>query len=57
MLTELALGKTVAEAGRLSNSSIEAAFEGTLELQGNCPLAGITALQMAIEDYKKKHGA
>lgn len=54
MLTELALGKTIAEAKQLNNTDIEAAFKGAIELQGNCPLAGIRVLQMAIEDYEKK---
>ncbi len=54
MLTELALGKTVAEAKLLTNNDIEAAFEGCIELQGKCPLAGIKALQIAIEDFEKK---
>ena len=54
MLTELALGKTIAEAKKLCNSDIEAAFQGTIELQAGCPLAGIRALQMAIEDCEKK---
>jgi nitrogen fixation NifU-like protein len=57
MLTELALGKTVAEAKLLNNADIEKAFEGGIELQTGCPLAGIKALQMAIVDYEKKVGA
>jgi len=54
MLTELALGKTVAEAKLLNNADIEKAFEGGMELQAGCPLAGIKALQMALEDFEKK---
>ncbi|MBN2108546.1 MAG: iron-sulfur cluster assembly scaffold protein [Deltaproteobacteria bacterium] len=54
MLTELALGKTIAEAKQLSNADIEAAFADAIVLQGSCPLAGIKALQMAIADYEKK---
>jgi nitrogen fixation protein NifU and related proteins len=54
MLTELARGKTVAEAKKLGNADIEAAFEGGIELKTGCPLAGIKALQMAIADYEKK---
>lgn len=57
VLTELALGKTIAEAQQLSNTDIEAAFEGAIALQGHCPLAGIRALQMAIENYEKGDGA
>ncbi len=57
MLTELALGKTIAEAKKLCNTDIEAAFEGAIELQTGCPLASIRALQMAIEDFVKKQGA
>lgn len=53
MLTELARGKTVAEARLLNNSDIETAFEGGIELQTGCPLAGIKALQMAIADYEQ----
>lgn len=56
MLTELALGKTVAEAKLLTNSAIEQAFEGAIELQGNCPLAGIKALQLAIKDFENRQG-
>jgi nitrogen fixation NifU-like protein len=54
MLTELALGKTITEAKKLCNTDIEAAFEGTIELQTGCPLASIRALQMAIEDFEKR---
>ena len=54
MLTELALGKTIAEAKLLGNTDIEAAFKGGIELQTGCPLASIRALQMAIEDFEKK---
>ena len=54
MLTELALGKTVDAAKRLTNDDIEKAFEGGIELQTGCPLAGIKALQMALEDFEKK---
>jgi nitrogen fixation NifU-like protein len=57
MLTELVLGKTVAAAKQLDNADIEAAFDGGIELQGGCPLAGIRALRAAIEDYEiKKQG-
>ena len=55
MLTELALGKSIAEARQLGNADIEAAFEGAIELQTGCPLAGIKALQMALEDFEKKN--
>lgn len=55
MLTELALGKSIAEARQLCNADIEAAFEGAIELQTGCPLAGIKALQMALEDFEKKN--
>lgn len=54
MLTELALGKSIAEARQLGNTDIEAAFEGAIELRAGCPLAGIKALQMALEDCEKK---
>jgi nitrogen fixation NifU-like protein len=54
MLTELALGKTVAEAKQLRNTDIESAFQGGIELQTGCPLAGIKALHMAIDDFEKK---
>jgi len=54
MLTELALGKSIARARQLGNADIEKAFEGGIELQTGCPLAGIKALQMAITDYEKK---
>ncbi len=54
MLTELALGRTVAEARALGNADIESAFKGGIELKSGCPLAGIKALQMALDDCKKK---
>ncbi len=57
MLTELADGKTVAEAKAITNRDVEAAFEGGIELQTTCPLAGIRALQMAIEDYESKESS
>jgi nitrogen fixation NifU-like protein len=52
MLTELAAGKTVAQAKAITNSDVETAFEGGIELMTACPLAGIKALQMAIEDFE-----
>jgi nitrogen fixation NifU-like protein len=54
MLSELALGKTVAEARLLNNADIEKAFAGCIELQGECPLAGVQALHQALEQCEKK---
>jgi NifU-like protein involved in Fe-S cluster formation len=52
MLTNLALGKTVAEAKKLCNADIKTAFQSTIGLQTGCPLAGIQALSMSIADYE-----
>jgi nitrogen fixation protein NifU and related proteins len=53
MMTQLALGKTVAEAKQLTDQDIVAAFKGELVQQSGCPLAGVQALHKALEQYKK----
>jgi nitrogen fixation NifU-like protein len=53
MMTQLALGKTVAEAQQLTDQDIVAAFQGELVQQSGCPLAGVQALHKALEQYEK----
>jgi nitrogen fixation NifU-like protein len=55
MMTQLALGKTVAEAKQLTDEEIVAAFQGALVQQTGCPLAGVQALHKALEQYEKNH--
>ena len=55
MMTQLALGKTVTEAKQLTDEDIVAAFQGELIHQPGCPLAGVQALQRALEQYEKNH--
>jgi len=55
MMTQLALGKTVAEAEQLQDEDIVAAFQGELVQQTGCPLAGVHALHKALEQYRDNH--
>lgn len=54
MCTELALGKTLEEAKQLSDDDIITALEGIPQMDKNCTLSGIAALQAAIKDFESK---
>lgn len=52
MLTELAKGKTIEEASRITNKDVAEALEGLPKNKLHCSNLGADALQMAIKDYK-----
>ena len=51
ILTEMAKGKTIAEAQGITNKSVAAALEGLPKNKLHCSNLGADALQSAIRDY------
>lgn len=56
MVTELAMGKTVDEALKITRNDVADALEGLPPVKMHCSNLAADALQAAIEDYKKKQG-
>jgi len=54
MLTEIAKGKSIAEAKRITNKDVAEALEGLPKNKLHCSNLGADALQMAIKDYEDK---
>ncbi len=54
MLTELAKGKTLKEAKKLSRKDIADALDGLPPIKMHCSNLAADALHKAIEDYEKK---
>jgi nitrogen fixation NifU-like protein len=54
MMTELAKGKTIEEALKLTDDDVVIALGGVPERKKHCSLMGVTGLQCAIEDYLRK---
>lgn len=54
MVTELAKGKALDEAMRISQEDVLASLDGLPEGSEHCALLAATALQMAIDDYRRK---
>ena len=54
MLTELAKGKTVAQAKQITDDDVVEALGGIPERKRHCSLLGVQALLAAIEDYEKR---
>ncbi|MEN6317815.1 MAG: iron-sulfur cluster assembly scaffold protein [Syntrophaceae bacterium] len=54
MATTLALGKTIAEARKLTDDDVILALGGIPENKRHCSLMGINALLGAIDDYVNK---
>ena len=56
MVCDLAKGKTIKEAKKITNKLIAEKLQGLPKLKYHCSLLGEQALHKAIEDYKKKNG-
>ena len=54
IMTEIAKGKTLEEAGKLSNKDVAEALEGLPPLKMHCSNLAADALKAAIADYKNK---
>lgn len=54
MLTEMAKGKSLAEAMEISNKDVAAALEGLPKNKLHCSNLGADALHMAIKDYEDR---
>jgi nitrogen fixation NifU-like protein len=54
VVCELAKGKTLAEASKITKDDIVKKFGGMPPIKVHCSVLGIKALKKAIEDYKKK---
>jgi nitrogen fixation NifU-like protein len=56
MLTDLAKGKTIQEARRITDDDVIEALGGIPERKKHCSLLGVLALQAAIKDWERKSG-
>ena len=54
MITEIAKGKRLADAKKLTNKDVAAALEGLPKNKLHCSNLGADALQLAIQDYEDK---
>jgi nitrogen fixation protein NifU and related proteins len=54
MLTEIAKGKNLAEARKITNKDVAEALEGLPKNKLHCSNLGADALQMAIKDYEDR---
>ena len=54
MLTEIAQGKTLAEAKKITNKDVAKALEGLPKNKLHCSNLGADALQMAIKNYEDR---
>jgi len=54
MLTEMAKGKTLEEAKKITNKSVAEALEGLPKNKLHCSNLGADALQLAIKDYEDR---
>jgi nitrogen fixation protein NifU and related proteins len=54
MLTEMAKGKTLEEAKKITNKSVAEALEGLPKNKLHCSNLGADALHLAIQDYEDK---
>jgi nitrogen fixation protein NifU and related proteins len=57
MVSEMAKGKTLDEAMKITNASVAAELGGLPPNKMHCSNLGADALHKAIEDYKRKQGA
>jgi nitrogen fixation NifU-like protein len=56
MVSEMARGKTVEEASKITNKMVAEALEGLPKQKLHCSNLGADALQKAIQDYRVKKG-
>ncbi|MGZ7136279.1 MAG: Fe-S cluster assembly scaffold protein NifU [Methanobacterium sp.] len=54
MITEMAIGKTIDEALKISRNDVADELEGLPPVKMHCSNLAADALRAAIEDYKKK---
>ena len=54
MITDLAMGKTLGEAKKLTKDNVKDALEGLPPIKVHCSNLAADALHSAIEDYEKK---
>ena len=57
MVSEMAKGKTLAEAKKITNQMVADELEGLPANKMHCSNLGADALHKAIEDYEQKRGA
>lgn len=57
MVSEMALGKTLDEAMKISNKDVAAQLDGLPKNKMHCSNLGADALHKAIEDYRSKTGS
>lgn len=57
MVTEMAMGKTLAEAKKITKQSVAESLEGLPKEKMHCSNLGADALAKAIEDFEKKQSA
>lgn len=55
MITELAMGKTIEEALKITKNDVADALEGLPKSKMHCSNLAADALKAAIEDYKSKN--
>ena len=56
MVSEMARGKTITEASKITNKMVAEALEGLPKQKLHCSNLGADALQKAIKDYRAKTG-
>ena len=54
MITDLAMGKTLEEAKKITRDNVKDALEGLPPIKVHCSNLAADALHKAIEDYEKK---
>lgn len=57
VITELAKGKTIEEAEKITNQDVINVLEGLPPLKKHCSLLAEEGLRAAIEDYRKKQNS
>jgi nitrogen fixation NifU-like protein len=55
MVTEMVMGKTLAEAESVTNKAVAEALDGLPPLKMHCSNLAADALHAAIKDYREKH--